>query len=208
MDAQFKDSNTSLALALRHTASNLHNETVTLRELLESIGEQGLLLFCSLITLPFLFPVSIPGVSTVFGLVIILIGISVTLNRVPWLPAYLMNRPIVREQLLPTLDRGANIVERLEYWIKPRFSAMSTGSFVNKLNGIALTASGVLLIFPLSFVPFSNTLPALAILFLAFGILQRDGYLIIAGYFTLAATVVYFAGLALVIIVGGQALLF
>ena len=45
-----------------------------------------MLLVCVFLTLPFLLPVSIPGVSTVFGLAIILIGVGVTLNRVPWLP--------------------------------------------------------------------------------------------------------------------------
>jgi hypothetical protein len=170
------------------------------------IGEQGLLLFCVILTLPFLIPVSIPGVSTVFGLVIILIGISLVLNRLPWLPSRLMDRPISNEHLVPTLEKGVQFCQKIEHWMRPRLIRFTTGAVVNRLNGLALTASGVLLLFPLSFVPFSNTLPALAILFFALGMLQRDGYFIIAGYVALVATIAYFIGLALLVILGGQSL--
>lgn len=207
MAAHFNDSDLSLALVLRRTAANLDGEAITLRQLLELVGEQGLLLFCCLLTMPFLFPVSIPGVSTAFGIVIILIGIGVTLNRVPWLPQKLMDRTVAREHLVVVLEKGAKTFDRLEHWVKPRFNVLTTGSMVNQVNGVALTTSGILLLFPLSFIPFSNTLPALTILFFAFGTLQRDGYLILLGYVSLSITLLYFAGLALLLMLGGQSLL-
>lgn len=207
MEAQFKDTDTTLAFTLRRTAAGLEQDTVTLRELLELVGEQGLLLFCTLLTLPFLLPVSIPGVSTVFGIIIILIGIGVTFNRVPWLPHRLMNRSITRDHLIHALEQGANLFDRLERWVKPRLNNMTASAAVNRINGFALTGSGVLLLFPLSFIPFSNTFPAVAVLLLTFGMLQRDGYFIVAGYVVLGLTLVYFSGLALIVIVGGQTLL-
>lgn len=208
LDAHFKHTDAPLAATLRRTAAILPPNTVTLRELLELVGEQGLLLFCAMLTLPFLFPVSIPGVSTVFGLVIILIGIGVTLNRVPWLPQRLMGRTFGRDAIAAMLERGATSVDRLERWVKPRFGRMTIGAVVTQLNGAALTLGGVLLLFPLSFIPFSNTLPAVAILFLALGSLERDGYLVVAGYLGLLLTVVYFSGLAVAAVMGGQALFF
>ena len=60
-------------------------ERITLRDLMGMIGEQGLLLLCALLSLPFLFPVSVPGVSTVFGAGITLIALAITINRLPWL---------------------------------------------------------------------------------------------------------------------------
>jgi hypothetical protein len=158
------------------------------------------------LTLPFLLPVSIPGVSTVFGLVIILLGISLVLNRLPWIPARLMDRPISNAHLVPTLQKGVELFQRIERWMRPRLTRMTTGAFANRLNGLALTAGGVLLIFPLSFIPFSNTLPAVAILLFALGMLQRDGYFIVGGYIALGATIIYFGGLALLVVLGGQSL--
>ena len=44
---------------------------------------------------------------------------------------------------------------------------------------IALLLAGLLLMAPLGLVPFSNTLPALGVLFLSLGILERDGLFIV-----------------------------
>jgi hypothetical protein len=206
MSTQFKDTEVSLGVALQQIINSVKGETISLRDLLALIGEQGLLLFCIVLTLPFLLPVSIPGVSTVFGLVIILIGISLVLNRIPWLPSRLMDRPISNKHLIPTLEKGVELFQRIERFMRPRLARVTTGALANRLNGLALTAAGVLLLFPLSFVPFSNTLPAVAILLFSLGMLQRDGYFIIGGYVALVATFAYFVGLALLVILGGQSL--
>jgi hypothetical protein len=203
----FNDSTTSLEHTLARIIRALDGETVTQQQLLELAGEQGLLLFCTLITLPFLLPVSIPGFSTVFGVVIILVGVGVTANCFPRLPGRLMRRPIARDHLLPVLRKGMRVYARLDRVTKPRLLGLTSGAAINRVNGAALTAAGILLLFPLSFIPFSNTLPALAILLLAFGMLQRDGCLIIGGYLALGATLLVFGALALMMAAGGQALL-
>jgi hypothetical protein len=45
---------------------------------------------------------------------------------------------------------------------------------------------------PLGFLPFSNTFPAVAILFFSIGILQKDGIIIILGHLTNFASIIYF----------------
>jgi hypothetical protein len=75
-----------------------------------------------------------------------------------------------------------------------------------RLNGILLGLSGFLLTAPLP-LPLSNTLPAYGALFLAAGSLERDGYLIIAGYVMVFLTIVYFSVVALLGRIGAQALL-
>jgi hypothetical protein len=203
---QFNDTDAPLGIALRRLIVSIEGDHITLRQLLTLIGEQGILLLCVVLTLPFLIPVSIPGVSTLFGIVIILLGISLVLNRLPWIPARLMDRPISNAHLVPTLEKGVDLFHRIERWMRPRLTRFTQGAMINRLNGSALSAGGVLLLFPLSFIPFSNTLPALAILLLALGMLQRDGYFIIGGYVALALTILYFGGLALLVLLGGQSL--
>lgn len=61
--------------------------------------------------------------------------------------------------------------------------------------------------FPLGLVPFSNTLPAVAILFLSLGMLERDGLLIVAGYLMNVATIFYFGALAIGAVLAGQGML-
>ena len=182
MDSRFHDTDVALSVALKRTIAEIRGDRITLQQLLGLIGEQGLLVFCTILTIPFLLPVSIPGVSTVFGLVIIFIGISITLNRALWLPERILRHELTREHLVPVLEKGIHFFARLEQWMGVRLRQLTEGDLMNRINGLALTAGGVLLLFPLSFIPFSNTLPALAVLLLALGMLQRDGVFIIAGY--------------------------
>lgn len=207
MGVQFQDTGKSLSQTLTDIAHSINTEHITLRQLFELVGEQGLLLLCAFLTIPFLIPVSIPGVSTVFGAAIILIGIGITLNRLPWVPNRLMSRPIATEKLIPTLEKGAQTVARFERFIHPRLEKLTDGKAVNRLNGGALVFSGVLLIFPFGLIPFSNTLPAYAILFLSFGILQRDGLFIILGYLMMILTIIYFGALLAGAILAGQGIM-
>ncbi|MBL8165040.1 MAG: exopolysaccharide biosynthesis protein [Anaerolineae bacterium] len=185
----------SLAETLTATAQSIDSEHITLRELFERIGEQGLLVFCMFLTVPFLLPVSIPGVSTVFGLLITLIGAGVALNRVPWLPARLMRTRIATAHLLPAMHKAARLFGRLDKLVRPRVLVLTHGATVNRLNGFILVLCALLLMVPIGLIPFSNTLPALAILLLAAGMLQRDGWFVLAGYATMIATAAYFAAL-------------
>ena len=65
---------------------------LTLGTLLDKLGDEGMLLLTILLTLVFLIPVSIPGVSTVFGAVILLVGISRLSGRPLWLPQRLRDK--------------------------------------------------------------------------------------------------------------------
>ena len=200
------DSSGKLSKVLLDVIDNLRAETVTLRELLGLIGEEGMLLACALLSLPFLIPVSIPGVSTVFGLAIILLGVSVTLNRVPWLPRKILDRPLPTAPLQKAFQAQARMVARAEKLIRPRLTALTATSALNLVHGLALLLAGLLLMAPLGLVPFSNTLPALAVLVLALGILERDGLFIVGGYLMNVATIVYFVALALGAYKAGQGL--
>jgi hypothetical protein len=191
---------------LEELAATLPHESLDVRFLLERVGQEGLLAVCLFLALPFLIPVSIPGVSTVFGLLIVLISIGVILNSVPWLPRRLLDRPVSREQLAPLLERGAKMFVRAEKLLRPRLLFLSAGTLMHRLNGFGLLAAGLLLMAPFGFVPFSNTLPGLAVMLLAAGLLQRDGWFILAGYVMILATAVYFTVLIVGAVWGGTEL--
>jgi hypothetical protein len=187
------DSAKTLREKLDEVIEALPADRVTLSVVLDLIGREGLLIFAVFLTLPFMVPVSIPGVSTVFGAVLVLIGLSVMYNRRPWLPERLMQRAFPAEKLRAALRKGELWLERLERICRPRLPRLCRGRFMTRLNGFMLVAGALLLMAPFGFVPFSNTLPGLAILFLAVGILQQDGGAILLGYLTNLVTVIYFA---------------
>ena len=173
-------------------ARGLPDEKLPVHELLERVGQSGMLLFAVFLTLPFLVPVSVPGISTVFGLLIILIGIGFALDRLPWLPSFVMARKVPAGSLGKALEQGSKLVARIEGFLHPRLGFLVHGLGVHRLNGLTLAFAGVLLMAPFGFVPFSNTIPGLAILFLALGMLERDGVFVILGYLMTFATCVYF----------------
>lgn len=192
----FEDTSQKTSEVLESILNRITTDRITLRDLMTMIGEQGLLLLCALLSLPFLFPVSIPGVSTVFGAGIVLIALAITVNRLPWLPDFLANRELETEKLVPVLNRGITFLRKIDRFLKPRLPYLTHGLVANRVNGLALTFAGVLLMMPLSFIPFSNTLPGVAILLLSTGISQRDGLLVAGGYGLIGLTVIYFGGLA------------
>lgn len=204
---KFEDSHRPLSATLREVVENIEGDKITLRALMESIGEQGLLLLCAVLSLPFLIPVSIPGVSTVFGLGIIFLGLAVTLNQLPWLPQKILDREIETARLRPTLEKSLGIVARIDGFVRPRLGALTRNAVMDRVNGFMLVFCGLLLMAPFGFVPFSNTLPAVAILLLCFGMIQRDGLFILLGYAMTAATLVYFGVLAYGVYRAGGAIL-
>jgi hypothetical protein len=200
----FKDTTRKTSELLEDVIQSIRGEHITLRDLLATMGENGLLLLCGFLSLPFLFPVSIPGVSTVFGAGIVLISAAVTLNRLPWMPATVADRRLDSGKLVPVLERGVRFLKKMDRFFKPRLPAIAAGAVMNRINGIALMGAGILLMLPLSLIPFSNTLPAVAILLLSAGISQRDGLIVAAGYVMIALTIVYFAALAFLAYSAGQ----
>ncbi|NGM85859.1 exopolysaccharide biosynthesis protein [Parapusillimonas sp. SGNA-6] len=190
----FNDTTTSLSSTLTRTIDAIQGDTVSLRELMALIGEQGLLLLCAFATLPFLIPVSIPGVSTVFGAAIVLLSVAITLNRMPWLPEKILDRQLDAKKLLPALRKGTRIVSRIDAWVRPRVPGMTAKS-MTVINGCVLVFGGLLLMAPFGLIPFSNTAPAVGILFLAIGMIQRDGVFVMLGYLCTVLTVIYFGTL-------------
>ena len=147
----------------------------------------------------FLIPVSIPGVSTVFGAAILLVGISRVLRRPLWLPAKLRERALPAARLRPALSGGLHWVRRLEKISRPyRLRRLVDGRAQGIFNNLAFILAALLLMAPFGFIPFSNTLPGLALLFYAIGMIQRDGTAILLGHLANIGTIVYFG-----ILIGG-----
>jgi hypothetical protein len=92
------------------------------------------------------------------------------------------------------LLKGLVWFQRLERISKTyRLTWLSTGRGVRTVNDLALILGAGLLMAPFGLIPFSNTFPAIAILLLAIGFLQRDGLCILLGHLMNLATMVYFA---------------
>lgn len=189
----------SLGEQLAGIIERLPEDRLSLGELLDAFSDEGLLLLTILLTLVFLIPVSIPGVSTVFGAAILLVGVSRLIGRPLWLPARLKHRSLPADRLRPGLRAGMSWVRRLERISRPhRLRSLVDGRLPDMVNNLAFILAALLLMAPFGFVPFSNTLPALALLLYAIGMIQRDGGAMLLGHLANIGTLVYFG-----ILIGG-----
>ncbi|MGX9217982.1 exopolysaccharide biosynthesis protein [Massilia varians] len=187
---------------LRGMVRSLPPGGITLSELIRRVGNEGLLILTALLTLVFLIPVSIPGVSTVFGAAILLIGVSRLFGRELWVPAKLKHRTISTSKLRPALRKALPWLYRIERVCKPnRIQWLVANGSIQHLNNAGLILGAVLLMMPFGLIPFSNTFPAVALLFLAIGLLQRDGVSVLLGHVSNVVTILYFS-----LLIGGGGL--
>ena len=186
-------SDATLGERLENIIDTLPEDALTLAELRDALGQDGPLFFAALLTLVFLIPVSIPGVSTVFGAAILFIGIGRLFNRTLWLPRRVLARPLPAARLREGLGKGIAWFHRLERISRPhRWRWFSAAGPLAVINDLAFILGAVLLMMPFGLIPFSNTLPAIALLLLAIGFLQRDGVCITLGHLANLATILYF----------------
>jgi hypothetical protein len=194
----------SLGEKLKVIIGNLPPEGVTLAEIRDLVGQDGLMLFTAFLTLIFMVPVSIPGVSTVFGAAILLIGLSRLFGRNLWLPNAIEKRVISTEALRAALNRSLIWIDRLERVSRPhRLNWLASEGLIGAVNNGALILGAILLMAPFGLIPLSNTFPALALLFLAIGLLQHDGVCILLGHLANLITIIYFT---ILITTGGVAI--
>lgn len=191
-----------ISQTLRSLVRSLPRTGITLSELIQRVGNDGLLILVTLLTLVFLIPVSIPGVSTVFGAAILLISVSRLFGRNLWIPSKIEHRIIGTRKLRPLLRKALSWLKKLERVSRPnRIQWLVASGTMAVINNLALILGAVLLMMPFGLIPFSNTFPAVAILFLAIGLLQRDGLCILLGHVSNVVTILYFA-----VLIGGGGL--
>ncbi len=183
----------TLAEKMELIIEKLPADEVTLVEILDIVGADSLMLLTIFMSLIFLVPVSIPGVSTVFGTGILLIGITHLFARKLWLPKAIANRKLSSPKLKEAFQRAIIWLHRLEKISRPhRLSKLTAEGGMTVFNNLSFILAAILLMAPFGFIPFSNTLPALALIFFSIGMMERDGGSVLLGYVANVATIIYF----------------
>lgn len=176
-------------LADLHTRAG--DRAVPLREVIFVLRQRAYLLLIILLSLPFIQPVPLPGLSTPLGLAIVLIALRLSLGQRPWLPMRIQRAKLPAGFFGKVLTVTERLVRFLESILRPRWPALTGTGLLNQLHAIVIFLSAVILLLPLP-IPFSNLLPAWAIFLLACGLLERDGLFVVLGYLAFAIGAAYF----------------
>ncbi len=166
-----------------------------LSEILEATQDRGVDLLLLLLGLPFLTPIPLPGFSTPFGFVILLIGAQLVLGRRPWLPKRILRHELPARFIARLLAAASRVVRCLEVLLRPRLDFLHEQWIYRRIAGTLTMVSGLLLLLPLP-IPLTNTLPAFTIVLLAAGAMERDGLFFLGGCAMFGVTLLFFGLLA------------
>lgn len=180
---------------LQDLALQFANRPARLSEILAATQGRGFDLLLLLIALPFLTPIPLPGLSTPFGLVVLVIGARLALGRRPWLPEKLLRRELPARFIAQVLAAASRVVRWLEVLLRPRLDFLHEQWIYRRVASTLIMLSGLLLLLPVP-IPLTNSFPALTVVLLAAGAMERDGLRFLAGCAAFTATGAYFGLLA------------
>ncbi|MDX1450968.1 MAG: exopolysaccharide biosynthesis protein [Oleiphilaceae bacterium] len=142
--------------------------TLTLRSMTERLGDRT---FGMLLVLLAIFNI-VPFVSLVAGLLIVSLGLQMAfgLRRV-WLPKAIMDRALPQSSVRKALLAFEPRVRKIERYVRPRWH-FTEAPIVDRINGFVIALLGAVITLPL---PLTNLGPALVVVLMGLGLLERDG---------------------------------
>ncbi len=169
---------------------NIKSDTFTIHELVAALKERAFGILLLIVAIPNACLVaSIPMVSFVFGFIVILVSIQIIFrpNKIK-LPNVIGDKTFSKKQLEHILDKYTSHLIKIEKYIKTRWFFL-TSTIGEIILGIICLIHGILIILP---IPLGNFLPGIALVFLALGVIEKDGLFIFIGYFLSIGVFLFF----------------
>ena len=167
-------------------AETIADQIVTLGELVDRLARRGFGLLMIVLALPTMIPILPPGSSAVIGLLYVILAIQMLIGLdQPWLPLRARRYRLSSRAVIALRHRGVPVLRRIERYSRPR-PIFVDDRIAARAVALAVLVLGIVLFFPL---PFLNTVPALAVLLLGIGLLNRDVVFLLAGFLLTASVV-------------------
>jgi len=170
---------------LREIAAG-EGERVTFRDILTVLRHRAFGFTLLIFALPCCLPMP-PGIPTVCGAALVIIALNLIAARQRlWLPGAIAAKSVARADLQRLVDRAVPYLERLERVCKPRLPIV-TEPVGKILIGLVILMLGFIMILPIPFL--GNTPPGFAATFIAIGMTERDGLIVLIGLVVSAVAV-------------------
>lgn len=168
------------------------SETLTLNQLLSNTSGRGPFGLIILLSLPFMVPVSLPGVSNLFGAVIVYLAWRLGCGHPPRLPRSLGDRQVSGGLFSRVLRVGVRLLSWVERLVRPRNSGWIQSRTGKVVGAAALAMGGLMLALPLPpTILLSNFIPAVGVLLVAASMMEEDGLVVWLGYISTIASACY-----------------
>lgn len=151
---------------------------LTVRSIMNTLGERGFALLIVGLGLPNCLPMP-PPIPLLCGLLLVFVALQMVLGwPSPWLPAFILDKSVSRATMSQFVDRALPWVEKLERVAKPRFGLFES-HVAFRLIGVVLMEFALSLVFA---APFIGQVPlGVAVVLVGLGLVERDGLLVMAG---------------------------
>lgn len=156
---------------IAEVAAQCPGERLTLGEMAEAFGDRAFGLLILLLCLPGL----LPGMASVFGTPMLILGIQMGLGfHKPKLPGFIARQSLKRTDLMRlsagSTTRVSRAIAKIERWVRPRPGPF-TGPPADRVVGWLTAYAAVMLILP---GPGTNGPPAFGIIVMALGLVEND----------------------------------
>ncbi len=154
-------------------------DQVSVKTLLEGLHERGFGVALALFALPMAIPLpKPPGLSTVFGIPMLILSGQLALGRhTLWFPDIINRKTVKKERLDRLFGAISPRARQIEALLKPRHEWVTAG-LPSRLTGIAGGLISLCIISPL---PGLNTVTSLGLGIMGLGLIMRDGLAILVG---------------------------
>jgi hypothetical protein len=148
-------------------AARFPGERISLGDMAEAFGDRAF----GLLILILLLPSLLPGMASVFGTPVLILGVQMGLGRrVPKLPAFIARQSIKRADLLRLAGSSSRWLGKVERFVKPR-PGFFTSPAGDRLFGWLTAYVALMLILP---GPGTNGPPAFGNIVMALGLVEHD----------------------------------
>lgn len=167
--------------SLEEIQALLNKGALSIEALFSTLGLYGHSLLLIFLCLPYLQPFPLPGLSTPLGFINILVAWQLFRGQPPWIPQKFKKLEISSVAGNKMLEIAHGLHGFLQKLLKERWSWFIFSPTARLINFCIVLISSLLLMLPLP-IPLSNTIPAVPILLMAFGLLEEDGLAVLLSW--------------------------
>lgn len=169
------DVSQNLGRLLRRLADDGGETGLTLHQIRDRLDERAYGLLILILSIPCLVP-GLYGVPQAVGVIIILVAAQLLIGREePWLPRRVLNLRARGRWLAAMADFAETRLGWIDRLSRPRLLVFATGA------GERMAAAFMILATLTIVLPFTNTIPSIALALLSVGLIQRDGLFVLGG---------------------------
>jgi hypothetical protein len=162
---------------LEDIVKNASSDRILIRDIVDAMEAVGFGLAMMIFSLAILIPMP-PPIPGIVAIPLIIFSLQMIAGySAPKLPKIISDLSIKRKILAILVQKSSPYIRRVERFLRPRLLFITTTQ-AERVVGVFTLIFSLFVLIP---VPFSNFVPGLGVLIISFGLLGKDGLVVILG---------------------------